>query len=267
MAAAHPSPFLYEDTLESSIQSVIAHNNRFDPTGKLNDLRIPPRRVQQSLRRPKWYSPSLHASAPYLSVSIAPISSTLTPGLPFTLTTTLHHHPSPTGNPSSQPVTFQLKDTHLTTIDTVEFYPWLLLHHDPHAFEGGLKEIEGDESEGHGPAVPWEGLVSATGPSSSADQPQPPLVSLENGFVTLAVGESKTFQADFRPDPGFVERGERYGICFRGVRLEWWRFGMVEELGVGGVRKTEGEREEQGAKGRIVVPCSNSVEFVVEGEG
>lgn len=93
MDARHPSPFPYEDTLESSIQSLIARNNKFDPTGKLNDLRVPPRRVQQSLRRPKWYSPSLHASTPYLSASIAQTSSTLTPGVPLTLTITLHHHP------------------------------------------------------------------------------------------------------------------------------------------------------------------------------
>lgn len=267
MAAENPSPFPYEDTLESSIQSVIARNKKFDPTGKLNDLRIPPRRLQQSLRRPKWYSPSLHASAPYLSASIAQTPSPLTPGVPLPLTITLHHHPSPTGNPSAQPVTFQLKDTHLTTIDPVEFYPWLLLHRDPDALEGGRKEIEGDESEGHGPAVPWEGLGNDTGPSSPSDRQQPPFVSRENGFVTLAVGESTTIQADFRPESGLVKRGQRYEICFRGVGVEWWRFGRVEEMGARGVRKVEKEREEGGAKGRIVVPCSNLVEFVVEGDG
>ncbi len=268
MATAHPSPFSYEDSLESSIQSVIARNNKFDPTGKLNDLRIPPRRVQQSLRRPKWYSPSHHASAPYLSASIAQPSSTLTPGVPLTLTVTLHHHPSPTGNPSSQPVTLQLRDTHLTTIDRRDFFPWLLLRHDPHALEGGRKEIEGDdENEGHGPAEPWEGLGNDdTGPSSSVDRQQPPLVSTENGFVTIAVGESKTFQVHFRPEPGLVKQGERYEICFRGVEIVWWRFGWMEEFATRGVRKVEEEGEEEGAKGRIVVPCSNLVEIVVEGE-
>ena len=152
----------------------------------------------------------------------------------------------------------------LTTIDPVEFYPWLLLHHDPHAFEGGLKEIEGDESEGHGPAVPWEDLGVNTDPSS-VDQQQPPLVSLENGFVTLVVGESKTFQVDFQPEPELIKRGERYEICFRGIGVEWWRFGCVKELEAKGLRRIEGEREGR-ATGRIVVPCSNLVEFVVEGE-
>lgn len=267
MDAKHPSPFPYEDTLESSIQSLIARNNKFDPTGKLNDLRVPPRRVQQSLRRPKWYSPSLHASTPYLSASIAQTSSTLTPGVPLTLTITLHHHPSPTGNPSSQPVTFHLQDTHLTTIDPVEFYPWLLLHHDPNSLEGGLKEIEGDESEGHGPAVPWEGLDNDTGPESSAHRQQPPLVSLENGFVSLAVGESITIQVDFRPEHELIKAEERYEVCFRGVGIKWWRFGSVKELEAGGVRKDDGEIEEERPNRSIIVPCSNLVEFLVGGEG
>ena len=112
--------------------------------------------------------------------------------------------------------------------------------------------------------MPWEIWGNDTDP---ADQQQPPLISPENGFVNLAVGESKTFLVDFRPEPELVKRGERYEICFRGVGIEWWRFGLVEELGARGVRKIEGEREEEGAKGRIVVPCSNLVEFMVEGEG
>lgn len=141
MDAQHPLPFPYEDTLESSIQSLIAHNNRFDPTGKSNDLRVPPHRIQQSLRHPKWYSTSLHASTPYLSASIAQTSSkTLTPSIPFPLIITLHHHPSPTGSPSSQPITFHLQDTHLPTIDPVEFYPWLLLlhQHEPNSLSKNL---------------------------------------------------------------------------------------------------------------------------------
>ncbi len=148
----------------------------------------------------------------------------------------------------------------------MEFFPWLLLRHDPHALEGGRKEIEGDdENEGHGPAVPWEGLSNDdTGPSSSADQQQPPLVSTENGFMTIAVGEYRTFQVDFQPEPGLVKQGERYEICFRGVGVEWWRYGRVEELEMRGVRKVEGEREE--AQRTIVVPCSNLVAIVVEGE-
>ena len=261
MDAKHPSPFPYEDTLESSIQSLIARNNRFDPTGKLNDLRVPPRRVQQSLRRPKWYSPSLHASTPYLSASIAQTSSTLTPGVPLTLTVILHHHPSPTGNPSSRPVVFQLQDTRLTTIEPIEFYPWLLLHHDPNSLEGGLKEIEGDKSEGHGPAVPWEGLDNDTRPEPSVG-----LVSPKNGFVNLAVGENIEFQVDLKPHHELIKAGERYEFCFRGVGIKWWRFGRVEELEAGGVRKDKGEMEEEGSNGSIVVPCSNLVEFLVGGE-
>ena len=149
----------------------------------------------------------------------------------------------------------------------MEFYPWLLLHHDRNALEGGLKEVEGDASEGHGPAVPWEGLGDDTGAGSSADREQPPLVSLENGFVTLAVGESTTFQVVFQPEPGLVKLGGRYEICFRGTGIGWWRFGRVEELAARGVRKVDEEGEEERAKGKIMVPCSNLVEFLVSVEG
>lgn len=41
----------------------------------------------------------------------------------------------------------------------------------------------------------------------------------------------------------------------------------MEELKTEGLKKVGGEREEEGRKGRIVVPCSNLVDFVVEGEG
>ena len=265
MDAENPSPFPYEDALESSIQSLIALNNRYDSTGKLNDLLVPPRRVQQSLHRPKWYSPSLHASSPYLSASIAQPSSILTPGVPFTLTITLYHHPSPTGNPSSQPITFQLQDTHLNTIGPVEFYPWLLLHHDPNALEGGLKEIEGDNSEGHGPAVPWEDLAHAAGLELSEEREQPPLVSRDNGFVSLAVGETMTIKVDFRPEQDLIEDEGRYELCFRGTRIEWWRFGSVEELEVGGVRKDDEGTVEERLNRSIIVPCSNLMEFLVRG--
>lgn len=64
------------------------------------------------------------------------------------------------------------------------------------------------------------------------------MVSAENGFVTLAVGEGTTFRADFCPKPGLVKRGEKYEICFRGVGVEWRRFGWVEELKAGGVEES-----------------------------
>ena len=82
------------------------------------------------------------------------------------------------------------------------------LHHDSRAPESGLREIKGDENEGYCPAVPWEGLGNHTNPSS-ADQQQPLLVSLGNGFMTLAVGESKTLQVDLRPEPRLMKCGER----------------------------------------------------------
>ena len=105
--------------------------------------------------------------------------------------------------------------------------------------------------------MPWEGLESL------AERQQPPLVSRDNGFVSLAVGENITIQVDFRPEHELIKAGERYELCFRGTRIEWWRFGTVEELEAGGVRKDDGETEEERLNRSIVVPCSNLVEFMI----
>ena len=113
--------------------------------------------------------------------------------------------------------------------------------------------------------MPWEDLNYDTGPDSSAEQQQPPLVSRDNGFVSLAVGESMTIQVDFRPEYELIKAGERYELCFRGTRIKWWRFGSVEELEAGGVRKDDGRMEEERLDRSIIVPCSNLVGFVVGG--
>ena len=87
---------------ESSIQSLMARNNAFDPTGNLNDLRIP---------------------APTLSKAMRARAMVL--------------------------------------------------------------------------LCPRGGLGNDSGPDSSADREQPPLVSQKNGILTLAVGESTTFSVCF----------------------------------------------------------------------
>lgn len=110
--------------------------------------------------------------------------------------------------------------------------------------------------------MPWEGLDNDTGP-----EPSVVLVSPENGFVSLAVGENITIQVDFWPDHELIKAGERYEVCFRGVGIKWWRFGSVEGLEAGGARKDDGEMEEERPNGSIVVPCSNLVGFLVGGEG
>ena len=60
-----------------------------------------------------------------------------------------------------------------------------------------------------------------------------------------------------------IKAEERYKVCFRGVGIKWWRFGLVEELEARGVRKDDGEKEEERQYGKIIVPCSNLVEFLV----
>lgn len=49
-------PFVYEDLMSENIKSLEAYNNRFDPTGRLNELRLPPKRKQQAAARPKIYN-------------------------------------------------------------------------------------------------------------------------------------------------------------------------------------------------------------------
>lgn len=47
-------PFEYEDLLSKSIKILEDKNNRTDPTGKLNELRLPPKRRQQAAALPKF---------------------------------------------------------------------------------------------------------------------------------------------------------------------------------------------------------------------
>ena len=47
-------PFEYEDLLSKSIKFLEDKNNRTDPTGKLNELRLPPKRRQQAAALPKF---------------------------------------------------------------------------------------------------------------------------------------------------------------------------------------------------------------------
>ena len=110
-----------------------------------------------------------------------------------------------------------------------------------------------------------------TGPESSSaerQRPKPPLLSRDNGFVSLAVGEYITIQVGFRPEHELIRAEERYRFCFRGTGIKWWRFGTVEELEAGGgVRKEDGEMEDGRLNSSIIVPCSNLVGFLVGGKG
>ena len=128
------------------------------------------------------------------------------------------------------------------------WYPWLVLLHDEGALEGGLREVEAEEEEGHGPAVPWEGVSGAE--SAGEDDEKGKVDEGDgdgDGVVTLAVGESREWEVEFRPGPGVLAVGKRYSVCFRGCFVDGWEFGDGE---VGGER--------------LVVPVSNLVEVGVE---
>lgn len=49
-----PPPYEYEDLLSKGIKILEDKNNRTDPTGKLNELRLPPKRRQQAAALPKF---------------------------------------------------------------------------------------------------------------------------------------------------------------------------------------------------------------------
>jgi hypothetical protein len=76
------SPFEYEDLMSEKIESLKVHNNQYDPTGKFNELRLPPKRKQQAAARPKFYNPEQqYARALPLPIKFSllrPSSSTLT---------------------------------------------------------------------------------------------------------------------------------------------------------------------------------------------
>lgn len=52
------APYDYDDLHEDSIKSLEVLNNKHDPSGKLNELRLPPYRKRQQASRPKFYDPS-----------------------------------------------------------------------------------------------------------------------------------------------------------------------------------------------------------------
>lgn len=60
--------------MEAGIRLDIEKNNGYDPTGKLNEVRIPPRRRQQKMDQPKWYDSKQHELSPLLSMSISAAS-------------------------------------------------------------------------------------------------------------------------------------------------------------------------------------------------
>lgn len=91
----------------------------------------------------------------------------------------------------------------------------------------------------------------------------------EKEFVSMAVGESRTFEVEWVVNrgqgQGQMKEGERYWLCYRGRLQLKWRFGTAgEEL-----RQEEEESKMGGYKDPeeyLWIPCSNLVEFEVRGE-
>ncbi|KAL8920924.1 MAG: hypothetical protein Q9172_004283 [Xanthocarpia lactea] len=204
------APFDYEGVNDAALDQHEANLNRHDPTGEAARLIMPAKRQRQLMYRP-------NAKSPHFSVTIrAP--STLSLSKPFPVTSTLTHHPSPSGNPDNKPVTLDLGFTCLDEIVDHAIYPWLIMHRTP---SGGLKELD-DDNDGTCPPgdIPNDGVNDRVP------------IALDHGFVSLAVGESVDVKAELRYT-GYgvlLEEGEEYCLNFRGTRLKWWTFGSLEDL-------------------------------------
>lgn len=170
--------------------------------------------IQSYLPSQIWLTSRYSANSPHLSVTIqAP--STLSLSKPFPVTSTLTHHPNPSGNPDNKPLTLDLGDTDLKKIVEDEIFPWLIMHRTP---SGGLKELD---DEHHTTCPPFD--------NSKGIHDRIPIAP-ENGFVSLAVGENVDVKVECRYTGYSVllEEGEEYCLNFRGTRLRWWTFGSLE---------------------------------------
>lgn len=131
---------------------------------------------------------------------------------PYCATVTLRHDSNPAGTPENKPVTFALEDVALTEIDDTSIYPWLILHHE----DNPIKEVDDGNN---GPAQPFEENAPEENPT----------VSLENGYVSPAVGESKKVKINFRytGDGMVLNQGEKFSIGLRGSWVRCWKWGMA----------------------------------------
>ncbi|KAL8667420.1 MAG: hypothetical protein Q9202_000636 [Teloschistes flavicans] len=242
------APYEYEDVQEAQIKSLETLNNKYDPTGKLNEIRLPPLRRRQEASRPRFYVPSQHSSSARLSVTIHG-PETMRLDSPFPITLTLHHRPNPTGNPLNQPVTLRWQDTALHEIIDTEISPWMFLQH---AEDGKLKELDdGDNGPGFAQMQDAESGALAA-----------PEISAANGFFSLGIDERKVAEVEFMYSGDGLQLlpGGRYSIGFKGSRVHWWRWGSLEDL--------EGQRREGGTSedGFVTIPASNLIEVVIAGD-
>ena len=132
---------------------------------------------------------------------------------PFSIISTITHHANTNGNPDNKPITFDLKDTCLTTLHDNDLYPWLILRR---TADGEMEELDDDHDTS---CPPFDNEVGN----------EVPIIG-ENGFVTLAVGESVQVEAElvYSGTGVKLEEGGEYCINFRGSWLRWWKLANLE---------------------------------------
>ncbi len=149
------------------------------------------------------------SNSPYLSAKISG-PPTLSLSTPFTLTVTLYHHENPKGNPRGKPVIFKTTDTGATELDGISLGCFLVLHHN----RDKLREVD-DNDNG-----------CRLGVNESVDEET--LVLLDNGFISLAPGESYTENIGFTYEILDLEVGQKYSLLYKGWYIQWWKWGTLE---------------------------------------
>lgn len=160
------------------------------------------------------------SESPYLSLKMSGPSvvslSQISSSSPFKFDITIHHHEATaSGNPANKPVTFYLADTYIAAIDDWFLSAYMVLHHS----DRGLTELPAASEETSRvvpfPFWPSQGELS---------------VSVDNGFVSLSVDEElhRTISLAYIPGSVGLNVGERYSLIYKGVNLDWWKFGSLE---------------------------------------
>lgn len=149
------------------------------------------------------------SKTPSLFVEIA-APLTLFLSASFTLTVTLQHHGNPIGNPQGNPVLFRPIDTGAMEMDGMSIGRFLVLHHN----KDGLKEVDDDD----------DGCRLEL--TDSADRETS--VTAENGFISLAPGETFPQEVGFTYKILDLEIGQKYSLLYQGWYVQWWQWGSLE---------------------------------------
>ncbi|TGO65558.1 hypothetical protein BELL_1007g00040 [Botrytis elliptica] len=225
-------------------------------------------KVLRTLQSARFYSPSQHIASPQL-FSVISSPSTLTIGSPYIITMKLRHVENPSGNPNSLPVVFDMREFGLTLSEreTSKMYNWIILRQrSPGSIEDG-RQIEGEEIDLSlsNPTPSEFGFpIFATDSNFELNELQLSVIEKEEEeFISLAVGESRTFKVKWaltEEQEEKMEVGEKYKLCYRGGWNFWWDFGTVEEMEEQEGRRNTSRNQKGGAQ-RLWIPCTNLVEF------